>query len=100
VIEAGGADAGEYTVIFELLAPSGAVRASASIAVVVDRPGDIVRLSYVYVLAGSVDEFGIWRIVIKSDVAQLAALDVMVKRVGEAAPPVPGAPSAALGLPG
>jgi hypothetical protein len=83
-IEAGRVEAGEYTVVFELCAPTGEVRTSVSVALVVERPGDVVRIQYVVGLSGDIDAFGIWRIVVRSEIRQLAVLDVMVKRVGEA----------------
>lgn len=85
VIEGGGVEPGEYTITFELVSPSGDVRATTRIAVVVQRKGDMSRIPCALDLAGNVHEFGIWRVVVRSDVAELAALDVMVKLVASSA---------------
>lgn len=86
IIELGGVDEGEYTLVFELRNPSGEQRSRISLAVAVERLGDVLRLPVVLNLSAAVDEFGIWHLTVGSDVQALAALDVMVKRVGEVEP--------------
>lgn len=89
VIEAGGVEAGEYTIIVELCAPGGAVPMRFSVGLVVERTGDVLRIIYVFELTANVDKFGLWQVQIRSDTATLAVLDVMIKRVGEAEEPTP-----------
>jgi hypothetical protein len=91
VIEAGGVAAGEYSIIFELRAPSGEVQTSATIALVVERSGDLLRLPFSMGVPGTIDAYGLWQVVVKSEVAELGWLDIMVKRVGEAEPPLESA---------
>lgn len=83
VIEAGGVEAGEYTVIFELCKPSGHVQTRTSVGLVVERPGDVLRVQYVFELSGTVDVLGVWQIAIRSELALLAVLDLLVKQQGE-----------------
>jgi hypothetical protein len=80
VIEAGGADAGEYTIVFEAHSPSGEVRARESIALVVDEPADLVRVPYTCALEVQADELGLWRVTARSDTRALGAIDLMVKQ--------------------
>jgi hypothetical protein len=80
VIEAGGVDAGEYTVTFEAHNPSGETRATASFAFVVEQQGDLVRLPWAVGLDVQVDELGLWQVTVRSDKEQLGSIDVMIKQ--------------------
>lgn len=86
VIEAGGAEAGEYTVIYELCAPSGEVRTRTSVGLVVEEPGDVLRVAHAFDFSGTVDVPGIWQIAIRSEIAPLTTLDVIIKRQGQPDP--------------
>ena len=80
LVEAGGVPAGEYTLVFELLNPSWKPRTRRSLAVAVDVSGDLLRIPLAFDLPATIDAFGIWRIVVRSDIAELGAIDVLVKR--------------------
>lgn len=95
LFEAGGVGVGEYTVIYEVISPNGEVRTTVSVAVGVERTGDLVRIPFTVALTPSIDEFGIWRIAVRSELASMATLDVMIKRTGEANPPTAPANPAA-----
>lgn len=80
LVEAGGVPVGEYTLVFELLNPSWKPQTRRSLAVAVDLSGDLLRIPLAFDLPATVDAFGIWRIVVRSDLAELGALDVLVKK--------------------
>ena len=80
LVEAGGVPAGEYTLVFELLNPSWQPRTRRSLALAVDLAGDLLRIPLAFDLPATIDAFGIWRIVVRSDLAELGAIDVLVKR--------------------
>jgi hypothetical protein len=80
VIEAGGADTGEYTIVFEARNPSGEIRARSGLLLAVDEPGDLVRVPCACGLTVEVDELGLWQVIARSDTKQLAAIDVMIKQ--------------------
>ncbi|HWF70618.1 MAG TPA: hypothetical protein VG187_13825 [Mycobacterium sp.] len=80
VIEAGGVDAGKYTIAFEARNPSGETCGRTSLALVVDNPGDLVRAPCGCGININADELGIWQVVALSDTAQLASIDLMVKQ--------------------
>jgi hypothetical protein len=80
VIEAGGADAGEYTIVFEAHSPSGELRARQSIALVVDESAELVRVPYTCALEVEADELGMWRVTARSDTKALGAIDLIVKQ--------------------
>jgi len=80
VIEAGGVEMGEYTVVFEAFNPSGAMRATASFVLAVEEEGDLARVPCAVGLEVEVDELGIWRCAARSDHGPLGAVDVMIKQ--------------------
>ncbi|MDZ4232862.1 MAG: hypothetical protein U1C73_03680, partial [Dietzia sp.] len=88
LFEAGGVEVGEYTAIYEVVSPNGEVRTTANVAIGVERKGDLVRIPFTIALTPSIDEVGIWRIAVRSELAQMATIDVMIKRTGEAEPPI------------
>lgn len=84
VIEAGGVPPGEYTVALEAVGPDGIHRSRMSFPVTVEEAGDILRISRSCGLAITFDAFGLWTIVATTPLAELARLDLLVKRRGEA----------------
>src|SRR4029453_3793378 len=85
-IEAGDVPSGEYTVILELRNPSGEVRTRTSLALVVEKSGDVLRIPAYIGLHAPFDEYGVWRLTARSESADLASLDFLVKRTGERTP--------------
>lgn len=79
VIEAGGVPSGVYTLLFEVIDPSGEVKALSSLALVVDEPAQLVRVPCAFNLTAHVDNFGIWSLVVRSELDELAAIDLMIK---------------------
>jgi hypothetical protein len=84
VIEAGGVPPGEYTLILEAMGPDGTSQSQMSFPVTVEEAGDILRISRSCGLEVTFDAFGLWTIIAKTPVAELARLDLLVKRTGEA----------------
>jgi hypothetical protein len=84
VIEAGGVPPGEYALILEALGPDGTSRSQMSFPVTVEEAGDILRISRSCGLEVTFDAFGLWTIIAKTPAAELARLDLLIKRTGEA----------------
>jgi hypothetical protein len=84
IIDAGGAPPGEYTVQFEILNPAGERRGGRTAALAVEQSGDVVRIPAVFTVPVNIDMFGVWRVIVRSDLAMLQTLEFMIKRIGEA----------------
>ncbi|TDY04845.1 hypothetical protein BCL50_3623 [Mycolicibacterium litorale] len=80
VVEAGGVDAGEYTITIDLHSPDGELRLTASLALVIDEPGDLVRVPFQHTWDFQADQLGVWRISVRSETSTLAVYDLMIKQ--------------------
>jgi hypothetical protein len=83
VLEAGGADAAEYTVTLTAISPSEKRAASVRFPVTVEKAGDVVRILRWQTLDVEIDEFGTWRLVAEHDARQLSSIGLFFKRTGE-----------------
>lgn len=81
VIEAGDVPAGVYSLRVEVRNPSGELRARARSALVIETAAKQVRVPAAFGLAADIDEYGLWRISVASELVELSAITVMVKRV-------------------
>ena len=72
VVEAGGVPPGEYTLILEMVRPDGTASSQMSFPVTVEEAGDILRISRSCGLAVTLDAFGVWTIIAKTPIAELA----------------------------
>jgi hypothetical protein len=93
VIEAGRAPAGQYAVTFEMRNPSGELRSTACVAVVVGLPADVVRVPAVLGLRTGIDELGTWTLTVRSGPTELGRLSVAVIPMPEIRRRSPTAPS-------
>ena len=83
-VEAGGVHVGEYTVAVEAHGPHGGRRARVSFPVTVTVEGDVLRIPFCFSLPVEVDAFGLWTVSVSTPTEELARVDVMARRVGEA----------------
>ena len=83
VFEAGGIEAGDYTVAIEACNPAGERRGHVRFPVTVEQPGEAVRISRGCDLTVDVDSFGLWEIRICASDAQPVIHTFIVKRFGE-----------------
>jgi hypothetical protein len=84
VLEAGGAPVGEYTVGIEVRSPDGSARGRVGFPVTVERAGDVCRIPRPCNVEAEVDAFGIWTVAVVTPERELARVELMVKRAGQA----------------
>jgi hypothetical protein len=80
VIEAGGVDAGEYTIELDVHSPDGELRATASLALAIDQPADLVRVPFGHTFQIHADQLGLWRFSVRTETTTLAVMDLMIKQ--------------------
>ncbi len=84
IVEAGGVPPGEYTMIIRALGPDGATKAETKFPVTVEEAGDVLRISRSCALDVAIDAWGLWSITASTPLGELARIDLLVKRTGEA----------------
>ena len=83
ILEAGGVTAGEYAVAVEACAPDER-RFGVQFPVTVEAEGDVLRIARFCHLPVVVSAFGLWQFSVTHGGKELAAIDLIVKRTGEA----------------
>jgi hypothetical protein len=84
LFEAGGVGVGEFTVGVEARDPNGTRRAHMNFPLTVVEAGDVVRISRCCDLSALVESFGVWTLAVTSPQGDLAQIDLLIKRSGEA----------------
>lgn len=84
LFEAPGVGVGEYTTGVEVRGPEGTPRQRLSFPVTVKTAGDVVRIPRCCSLTAEIDIFGLWTLAVVTPDRELAHIDLLVKRTGQA----------------
>lgn len=84
VIEAGGVDAGHYSLHVSTQTPAGRECGRVSFPVVVDESGDILRIPQWVILQFRTDGFGPYTFITSSDTDRLASIVLSITRITDA----------------
>lgn len=84
VIEAGGVEAGHYSIHMNASGPDGSESGRTRFPVVIEERGDILRLTRWVPLTLRVKEYGLHTITVMTDKTDLTSLDLAIKRVTDA----------------
>ena len=84
VFEAGGVPVGEYTAGVEVRERDGSAHGRVRFPITVDRAGDVCRIPRPCTVEAEIDVFGLWTIAVVTPQRELARIDVMIKRTGQA----------------
>ena len=84
LFEAPGVDVGEYTVGVEVRGPDGTRREQITFPLTIETAGDVVRIPRCCSLTAEVDVFGLWTLAVVTPDRELARIDLLIKRTGQA----------------
>lgn len=84
LFEAPGVGVGEYTAGVEVRGPDGTPRQRLSFPITVETAGKVVRIPRCCSLTAEIDIFGLWTLAVVTPDRELAHIDLLVKRTGQA----------------
>ena len=79
-LECGGVQVGEYALTLEALDPQNNVASTVRFVFAVTEAGDLLRILFKFALQVTVNQFGMWTIVVRHEDRELARLPVVVKQ--------------------
>ena len=84
IVEAGAVPEGSYSMTLSMVDPDGRLCGTTRFPVIVDEPGDVLRLPYWVPIRTRVTDYGLYELTASTDVRELMRIVLAIRRATDA----------------